>query len=88
MSKEKSKRGSGLKKEMKCSEELQAVVKEKKISRGQMMKAVWAYIKRKKIQDKKDKRTILPEGTKLEAVIGKKPINMFKMVKKLNEHLS
>jgi len=81
-------KGSGLQKEMKCSEELQTVVKEKKISRGQMMKAVWKYIKKHNLQDKEDKRTINPAGSKLEAVLGKKPINMFKMTAKLSEHLS
>lgn len=79
--------GKGLMKEMKASEELQAIVKEKKISRGQMMKAVWKYIKKHGLQDKKDKRTINPDE-KFAAVVGKKPINMFKMAGKLSEHLS
>ena len=81
-------KGSALKKEMKCSDELRAVVKEKKISRGKMMKAVWKYIKKHKLQDKKDKRVINTKGTKLEALLGKKPINMFKMTAKLSDHLS
>ena len=80
-------KGSGITKEMKASEELQAIVKEKKISRGQMMKAIWKYIKKHDLQDKKDKRQINPD-TKLAAVIGKKPINMFKMAGKLSAHLS
>ena len=80
-------KGSALSKEMKCSEELQAIVKEKTISRGQMMKAVWKYIRKHDLQDKKDKRTINPDE-KFAAVVGKKPINMFKMVGKLSEHLS
>lgn len=52
-------KGSALKKEMKCSEELQAVVKEKKISRGQMMKSLWKYIKKHGLQSKDDKRIII-----------------------------
>jgi chromatin remodeling complex protein RSC6 len=80
-------KGSGITKEMKCSDELREIVKEKKISRGQMMKAIWKYIKRHGLQDKKDKRVINPDE-KLAAVIGKKPINMFKMAGKLSKHLS
>ncbi len=86
-------KGSALKKEMKCSDELRAVVKEKKISRGQMMKSVWHYIKRHKLQGAKDdtgkmsNRWIAPDE-KLGAVIGKKPISMFKMAGKLSKHLS
>ena len=80
-------KGSGIMKELKCSDELRELTGEKKISRGQMMKAVWKYIKRKGLQDKKDKRTINPAGTKLEPLLGKKPINMFKMAGKLSEHL-
>jgi chromatin remodeling complex protein RSC6 len=50
--------GSALKKEMKCSEELQAITKTKKISRGQMMKVIWAHIKRKKLTSEDDGRII------------------------------
>lgn len=77
----------GFNKELRASEELREIVKEKKISRGQMMKAVWGYIKKHKLQDKKDKRTINPDS-KLAKVLGSKPINMFKMTKQLSKHLS
>jgi chromatin remodeling complex protein RSC6 len=80
-------KGSALKKEMKASEDLQEIVKHRKISRGQMMKSVWKYIKKHKLQDKKDKRTINPDK-KLGAVIGSKPLSMFKMTAKLSKHLS
>lgn len=86
-------KGSGITKEMKCSDELQEIVKEKKISRGQMMKAVWKYIKKHDLQGakndkgKKDNRWIAPDE-KLGAVIGNKPISMFKMAGKLSKHLS
>lgn len=51
-------KGSALKKEMRASEELQAIVKEKKISRGQMMKKLWHYVKKHKLQNKDDKRMV------------------------------
>lgn len=43
-------KGSALSKELKCSEELQAITKTKKISRGKMMKVIWKFIKRKGLQ--------------------------------------
>src|SRR6202044_1313900 len=85
-------KGSALSKEMKCSEELQAIVKEKTISRGQMMKAVWKYIKRhnlqgaKNVKGKMETRWIAPDE-KLGAVIGTKPLSMFKINSKLSKHL-
>jgi chromatin remodeling complex protein RSC6 len=72
---------------------LQAIVKEKKISRGQMMKSVWKYIKKHGLQGakndkgKKDNRWIAPDE-KLGAVLGSKPLSMFKMTAKLSKHLS
>jgi len=52
-------KGSALKKEMKASEELQAVVKHRKISRGKMMQAIWKYVKKHKLQSKEDKRIVI-----------------------------
>jgi chromatin remodeling complex protein RSC6 len=51
-------KGKGLMKEMKCSPELRDVIKEKKISRGKMMKLLWKYIKKHRLQSKEDKRII------------------------------
>ncbi len=73
-------------KELKCSDELKEFLGVKKVSRPQLMKKIWAYIKKHKLQDKEEKRTINPDA-KLATILGKKPINMFKMAKKLSEHL-
>ena len=51
-------KGSGIMKEMRASEELQAVVKEKKISRGQAVKALWKYIKKHGLKTEDDGRVI------------------------------
>ena len=45
-------------KEMKCSKELQAVVKEKKMGRGKVVQAIWKYIKKHDLQSSKDKRIV------------------------------
>jgi chromatin remodeling complex protein RSC6 len=65
-------KGSALSKEMKCSDELQALVKAKKISRGDMMKQVWKYIKKHDLKgvDGGDGR-IIKLDDKLEAVVTK-----------------
>lgn len=67
-------KGSALKKEMKCSEELQAVTKTKKISRGALMKAVWKYIKKHKLQVEGNGRVVKVEGSKLEPLFSKRLI--------------
>lgn len=61
-------KGSALSKELRCSDELRELVKEKKISRGQMMKSVWDYIKRKKLKSEDDGR-IIKLDDRLEAVV-------------------
>jgi chromatin remodeling complex protein RSC6 len=53
-----SKKGSGIMKEMRCSEELQAVVKSKTISRGNIMKSIWNYIEKNDLKSSKDGRII------------------------------
>lgn len=51
-------KGSGITKEMKCSKELQAIVKKKKLSRGGVVKALWKYIKKHGLQSSKDGRIV------------------------------
>lgn len=82
-----AKAGTGFNKEYKCSDELREVIGAKTTTRANMTKQIWAYIKKRKLQDPKDKRTIVPDKL-LAGVLGKKPINMFKMTKALSEHLS
>jgi chromatin remodeling complex protein RSC6 len=65
-----SKKASGVMKEMHASKELQAIVKEKKISRGAVMKALWKYIKRHKLQNK-DSGRIVDCDDKLSALFAK-----------------
>lgn len=51
-------KGSALKKELKCSDLLQEITKTKKISRGELMKVIWKYIKRKGLKGEEDGRII------------------------------
>ena len=68
------------------SPELQAVVGASKLTRPQVVKKLWVYIKARKCQDPKNRRLINPDG-KLAAVIGKKPVDMLKLAGLLSKHI-
>jgi chromatin remodeling complex protein RSC6 len=68
------------------SPELQAIVGAKQLTRPQIVKKLWIYIKAHRCQDAKNKRMIVPDK-KLEAVIGKKPVDMLKLAGHLNKHI-
>ena len=72
---------------MRISAELAAVVGKGPMPRTEVTKKLWAYIKRKDLQDKKNRRNINPDAI-LSKVLGKGSINMFKMTKKVARHLS
>ena len=57
------------------------------LTRAELTKKVWAYIKRKDLQDKKNRRNINADD-KLKAVFGGKgTVNMFEMTKLVNKHV-
>lgn len=68
------------------SAELQAIVGSGKLTRPQIVKKLWAYIKSHKCQDTKNRRMIVPDK-KLSEVIGKKPVDMLKLATHLNKHI-
>ena len=83
----KPKKKSGLSQQTyTLSPELQAVVKSKSLTRPQIVKKLWAYIKAHKCQDEKNKRLIVPDKM-LEPVIGKKPVDMLKLAGLLSKHI-
>ena len=74
---------------MRISEELAAVVGKGPMPRTEVTKKLWAYIKRKGLQDPKNKRDILAgQDPALKSVLGKAKVNMFEMTKLVNKHLS
>lgn len=68
------------------SAELQAIVGAKSLTRPQLVKKLWAYIKAHKCQDTKNRRLIVPDK-KLCEVLGKKPVDMLKLAGLLNKHI-
>ena len=68
------------------SPQLQAIVGNKKLTRPQIVKGLWAYIKAHKCQDTKNKRMINPDD-KLAEVLGKKPVDMLKLAGFISKHI-
>jgi upstream activation factor subunit UAF30 len=56
------------------------------VSRPQVAKKVWAYIKKHKLQDPKKRREIVADE-KLKPVFGKARLDMFQMTKAISKHL-
>lgn len=85
--KPKTKRKSGLAQMYYVvSEELEAVVGSKRLTRPEIVKKMWVYIKAHKCQDTKNRRMINPDQ-KLGEVIGKKPVDMLKLAGHINKHI-
>ncbi len=73
---------------LKVSDELAAVVGKGPLPRSEVVKKLWAYIKKNKLQDPKAKRNIVADD-KLKVVFGgKKVVDMFEMTKLVSKHLS
>ena len=69
------------------SKELAAVLGEEKLSRPEVIKKTWDYIKQHNLQDPKNKRHIVPDA-KLAKVFGsKEAVDMMKLSGLLNKHL-
>lgn len=69
------------------SDELIAILNEKEMARGEVLKKIWDYIRQNNLQDANNKRLINPDA-KLAKVFGsKEPIDMFKMTGILSKHI-
>ena len=67
---------------------LGAVVGAKALPRTEAVKRIWAYIKKNKLQDNKNRRMINTDAA-LKAVFGNKAqVSMFDIAKHLGKHLS
>ena len=70
------------------SDKLAEIVGAKPLPRTQVVKKLWAYIKKNGLQDKKEKRMINADAA-LKAVFGGKArVDMFEMTKLVSKHLS
>ncbi len=65
---------------------LAAVVGAAPLARTEVVKKLWAYIKKNNLQDAKNRRNINADD-KLMPVFGKKQVSMFEMTKLVSKHL-
>jgi len=69
------------------SEKLATIVGPTPIPRTEVTKKLWAYIKKNKLQDSKNKRNINADD-KLKPIFKKDQVTMFEMTKLVSKHLS
>lgn len=68
------------------SPKLAAIVGTAGLARTQVVKKMWEYIKKHKLQNPKNMRNILADA-KLKEVFGKPEVTMFEMTKLISKHL-
>ena len=66
---------------------LSEVVGSKPIPRTEVTKKLWAYIKKNKLQDSKNRRMIKSDESLKPIFGGKATVNMFEMTKLVSKHL-
>ena len=87
MATKKRKPSAAFMKPMKPSAALGAVIGDNAMPRTEVVKKLWAYIKRHKLQDSKNRRMINADETLQMVFGGKKSVNMFQMTKLVGKHL-
>ena len=85
--KSKRKPSAAFMKPMHPDDKLAAVVGDKAIPRTEVTKKLWQYIKRKGLQDKKNRRMINADANLKPVFNGKSQVSMFEMTKLVNKHL-
>merc|ERR1711892_244491 len=83
-------KGSGLTKPLTLSKELADLIgakKDEKLSRPEVVKRIWAYLKEEKLQDPENKQFFTPDA-KMQPIFGKEKVRAFGMAKHLKAHLT
>ncbi|HSW11690.1 MAG TPA: SWIB/MDM2 domain-containing protein [Solimonas sp.] len=79
--------GGGIAQPVALSAELSAIVGATSLSRGELTKRIWDYIKKNGLQDQKNRRNINADA-KLKVIFGgKAQVSMFEMTKLVNKHV-
>ena len=66
---------------------LAAVIGGNPMPRTEVTKKIWAYIKKNKLQDSKNRRNINADDKLKDVFGGKKQVSMFEMTKLVSKHL-
>jgi chromatin remodeling complex protein RSC6 len=77
---------SALAKPLEVSAELAAVIGKGPMPRTEVVKKLWAYIKKHNLQNPKNKRNIMADD-KLKPIFKKSEVSMFDMTKLVSAHL-
>ena len=87
--KKKSKRklNPGFMKPVTPDAKLAVIVGSKPLPRTELTKKLWAYIKKKRLQDKKNRRNINADAPLKAVFNGKATVDMFAMTKFVSKHL-
>jgi len=83
---ETTKARGGIAQQVTPSAELGVIVGNEPLTRAELTKRVWDYIKSHDLQDANDRRQINPDAT-LKKVLGKDQVSMFEMTKLINQHV-
>ena len=86
--KAKRKPNAAFMKEMTIGAALHPIVGSKPMPRTEVTKKLWAYIKKNKLQDAKERRNINADENLKKVFGGKKTVSMFEMTKLISKHLS
>lgn len=84
--KSKRKPNASFMKPLTPSPALAAVIGSSSVPRTQVVKKLWDYIKKNKLQDAKNRRNINADD-KLKPLFGKNTVSMFEMTKIVSKHL-
>ena len=83
-----AKANSAFMKPLALSTELTAVVGAGPMPRSEVVKKLWDYIRKNKLQDSANKRNINADDKLKKVFGGKAQVNMFEMTKLVSKHLS
>ena len=86
--KSKRKPNAAFMKPLNIGDALQPIVGVRPLPRTEVVKKVWDYIKKNKLQDPKERRNINADENLKRVFGGKKTVSMFEMAKHLNANLS
>lgn len=67
---------------------LAAIVGNEPLTRAQLTKGVWDYVKKHDLQDPEDRRTIRADAKLLPVFGGKERVSMFEMTKLINQNVT
>lgn len=83
-----AKENSAFMKPMTISADLAEVIGAGPMPRSEVVKELWAYIKKHNLQDPANKRNINADEKLKKVFDGKATVNMFEMTKLVSKHLS